>query len=442
MATVSFFLKNKNSKNATPIFLIFQFNYFEIINGKKKFKFLKYSTGEKILPKYWNPKTHLARATDNFPQHAEMNTRLKSIAAIIEDEHRKLLNDGIQPNLDLLRNGLNKRLGKKVEVKTHVDLFSFIDQLIKNSKSGNRLTEDGKKISPNTVKSYITTYNHLKKFQKVYKIKIDFDTINLDFYDDFVGNFIKNNYAVNSIGKNIKNLKVFMRESADKKLHANFEFQNKRFKKISEETDSIYLKDSEIEKIYSLDLSDNPSMEKTRDLFVIGCYTGLRFGDYNKLVPENIKSNEKGSFLSVPTQKTDERVVIPLKWIVVEIFEKYQGMPPKSFTNQGLNLDLKDIGKLAEINEKVSINITKGGMRVNNVHKKFELITTHTARRSFATNMYLAGIPSISIMKITGHKTEKAFMRYIKISQEDNAMKLIDHPYFSKQKPANLQVVE
>lgn len=104
MASAKFFLKSQTNINPTLIFLIFHFNYFEIINGKKKFEILKVSTGEKILPKYWNPKTHLAGATDNFPQHAEMNTRLKSIAAIIEDEHRKLLNDGIQQNPDLLRN--------------------------------------------------------------------------------------------------------------------------------------------------------------------------------------------------------------------------------------------------------------------------------------------------------------------------------------------------
>ena len=96
-----------------------------------------------------------------------------------------------------------------------------------------------------------------------------------------------------------------------------------------------------------------------------------------------------------------------------------------------MNDYLKEIGKLAEINEPVQISITRGGKTAKEMFKKYELITTHTARRSFATNAYLMDIPSISIMKITGHKTEKSFMKYIRISQEENANKLINHPFFN-----------
>ena len=85
---------------------------------------------------------------------------------------------------------------------------------------------------------------------------------------------------------------------------------------------------------------------------------------------------------------------------------------------------------MAEINDLVEVVKTKGGLRISETKPKFQLITTHVARRSFATNLYLAGIPSISIMKITGHRTERSFLKYIKISQEENAQKLMEHPYF------------
>ena len=85
----------------------------------------------------------------------------------------------------------------------------------------------------------------------------------------------------------------------------------------------------------------------------------------------------------------------------------------------------------AKIKDTVKTAITKGGKTENSINEKFELITTHTARRSFATNAYLMDVPSISIMKITGHKTESSFMKYIRISQEDNANKLISHPFFN-----------
>jgi integrase len=91
-----------------------------------------------------------------------------------------------------------------------------------------------------------------------------------------------------------------------------------------------------------------------------------------------------------------------------------------------MNSYLKEIGELVGIDEKTTRTFTKGGLKASQLYKKFELITTHTARRSFATNLYKAGFPSLSIMKITGHKTETSFMKYIKISHEENANKLLE----------------
>lgn len=123
--------------------------------------------------------------------------------------------------------------------------------------------------------------------------------------------------------------------------------------------------------------------------------------------------------------------MIPLKAQVKEILTKYKGVPPEANSNQKMNEYLKELGELAEIDEEILITQTKGGKRVTETFKKWELITTHTARRSFASNAYLMGVPTISIMKITGHRTEKSFLKYIKISQEDNANKLVNHPFFT-----------
>ena len=96
-----------------------------------------------------------------------------------------------------------------------------------------------------------------------------------------------------------------------------------------------------------------------------------------------------------------------------------------------MNKYVKELGEIAGIDETLRIATTRGGKTENENFSKFDLITTHTARRSFATNAYLMDIPSISIMKITGHTTERSFMKYIRISQEDNANKLVNHPFFN-----------
>ena len=196
-----------------------------------------------------------------------------------------------------------------------------------------------------------------------------------------------------------------------------------------DESHNIYLSEEEIKRIYDLDVRDNSRMEQIRDLFIVGCYTGLRFSDLTQLNIESI--NQQKKVIKVKTQKTQELVIIPIKGMVATIIEKYKGHLPKLIDNQRMNYCLKELGVKAGINESFERVATKGGQRTREVFKKHELITVHTARRSFATNAYLQNVPSISIMKITGHRTERSFLKYIKISQEDNANKLINHPFFS-----------
>lgn len=137
-----------------------------------------------------------------------------------------------------------------------------------------------------------------------------------------------------------------------------------------------------------------------------------------------------GTQLKVKTEKTGEFVVIPLHRLVKEIVDKYDNQLPRVISNQKMNEYIKVVAKLAQLDDRISVIITKGGTKQTEVLEKHKLVTVHTARRSFATNMYLMDIPPISIMKITGHRSERAFLLYIKISQEENATKLLNHPFF------------
>jgi len=206
-------------------------------------------------------------------------------------------------------------------------------------------------------------------------------------------------------------------------LTNNMQFKHKKFTVQEEETDAIYLTEHEISTLYKIDLSKNKKLERVRDLFVFGCYVGLRYSDYSTIKPDNIIKIAGEDFIKLITTKTKELVIIPCNPIVLEILQKYKdnyNSLPRAYSNQKFNDYIKEVCELAELKET-------GRLSTDAKKPLFECVTSHTARRSFATNLYLDGYPTIEIMKITGHKTEKSFMKYIKVSKLDAAKRLSAH---------------
>jgi integrase len=410
MAKAKFILKEPSAKTDTLIYLNYNYQY-------NRFK---YSTGEKINPKFWNKNDQRVKASKNFPEHPEFNARLDKIENGINNAFRKLLNDGIQPNNKNLKEALENEISDYLLKPKKTTLFEFIEDYIEESMV---------KKSVGTVKVYNTTFKYLKDYSERRK-KLDFENITLEFYSNYISHLsLEYNLASNTIGKHIKTIKSFMNEATDRGLNNNLDFRKRKFKTIREEADTVYLNIDELKRIEKLDLSASPRLDKVRDLFLIGCYTGLRFSDFIEIKPENITSNN--SLIEVRTRKTSQRITIPLHKTVRTILMKYKNELPKAYTNQTMNDYLKEVVSLAGIKEQIETSITKGGKIERTVLPKYKLISTHTARRSFATNLYLAEVPTISIMKITGHKTEQSFLKYIRVTQKENADKLLTHPFFN-----------
>ena len=197
----------------------------------------------------------------------------------------------------------------------------------------------------------------------------------------------------------------------------------KNFKVVEEETDAIYLTETELSMIYGLGLSDDKELEEIRDIFLVGCFTGLRYSDLSSLNSEHIDlANE---IINIKQRKVHKAVVIPMIDYVPEILKKYDYDLPK-VSSYKFNERVKELGQKIKLNQKVEIVRKKGNSRVTSVHKKHELISSHTCRRSFCTNMYLAGFPAEELMKISGHKSPAAFMRYIKVDNMQAANRLKD----------------
>ena len=419
-------------QKTTNVIMFVNFGYSENTPKGKKYMPLKYATGEKITPCYWNDKpTYRAKQTTKF-DYLNFNTRIENLENAAKKAYREMRNAEETITPDTLRERLDHELEEKETQSEATENFNeYIDRFITDMEAGKRLTEKGEIYKLGTLKNFKGFQTQFNLFQKESKRKLNFENITIDFYDEFTTYFNQKNYSPNTIGRHIKNLKTIMRAAREEGLHTNFEIDRKKFKTLKTEVKNVYLTESEVRAIAALDLSDRRTYDETRDIFMVGCYTAQRFSDYSRIGKEHIRKLDNGSqVIDITQTKTGERVIIPIRPELLAILEKYDYKLPKTY-EQKVNSRIKEVARKAEITESVQFEATKGGLRISTTKPKCDLIKTHTARRTACTNMYLAGIPTIDIMKISGHKTEREFLNYIKVSKEETAQNLANHPYFS-----------
>ena len=266
-------------------------------------------------------------------------------------------------------------------------------------------------------------------FEKKNKKVLTFKNVDIDFYNSFVKFLTNLGLSQNTIGTRIKILKTIIRNADERNIDVSKDYLKKSFSKPHEETEKVYLNEKELNAIYRL--NDLPKyLDSVRDTFLIGCYTGLRYSDLSRLTKDNITTDNTIQ-IKVEKSKVGQIIDIPIHPHVRQIFEKYDYNLPAKISNQKYNDYIKLVVKHAEIEEHITREQRIKGMMVTITTPKHDLITSHTARRSFATNAFLADVPVLAIMKITGHKTESSFMKYIKMSSKDNAMKLQSHKFFN-----------
>jgi site-specific recombinase XerD len=330
------------------------------------------------------------------------------------------------------KKGLSKeQLIEKIESylrppKTEKTLFEYIEQFIHEAETGYRLIDGVKRYAVRSIQRYRSTQKLLTDFSATYSRNLDFQTIDLTFYKDFSSYMVTvKDYAPETMGKHITALKTFLREATEEGINQNLDYQKKTFKvasKSNEESVNIALNEDELLEMYNLDLSANQRLERVRDLFIIGANTGLRFSDFTDIKPENIKEDKQGAFIEIMQFKTKRKVVIPINATVKTILQKYNNVLPEAVSNQKFNDYIKEVAQLCESLQGLEfLAYVKGGKNIEENVERWKMISSHTARRSFATNAYERGTPVLSIMAITSHSTEKAFMAYIKTSKRKQA---------------------
>lgn len=381
----------------------------------------------KVLSKYWDHQNMKIRQRAVFANKEEIQNHLDDLTTYIHDQAIEYRRKRKTLTLKVVKKIYDSFAEKEKETDP-IKLFDFIDQFIEESKTRPNY-KTGKPLSKDTIKGYTRTKNTLKNFEKSF-YKIDFDSIGLEFYYDFLKWCEDQGFAKNYIGNHIKMIKIFMRAAMEAKATDNEAFKGKKFVVPSEEAENIYLNSEELGRIWNVDLSHDKRMDRARDLFLIGAYTGLRVSDYNDLSKQNIKEINGVRMLNVATKKTDKKVSIPLHPVIESILLKYNGDTPPRMPDQKINVYIKQVGEMVGLDEIESQTQTVGGKKVTKNKPKYTLIKTHTARRSFCTNAYLAKIPTIDIMAISGHTTEKSFIKYIKVTDEERAVKMGGHSFF------------
>lgn len=413
MANITFKLRVPKSPSPQIIYLVYRFGR----NDK-----LAYSTGLKVLPAHWNNEKMRVRNIVEALGKDAINNRLNELNAVTATYIVEVKAKGKQLTKELLKKFLDDYTNNQLS-DSEKTLHRFVVAYLERNK--NRINPNtGKLISYKVKREHERTYELLTEFEekKNKGVKFDFEDITLDFYADFTAYLQSLGLSVNTIGHKIQTLKAWLNEATEKGLNKSQQYKSHRFKAISEETENIYLSNKELETLYKTDLP-NERLTRVRDLFLIGAFTGLRFSDFTNITAENIRFNT----LSIEQQKTGKRVSIPLHPIVLGIWKKYNEQLPSVISNQKFNEYIKEACKLAGIDNPEQKSITKGGLRMKKTYKKYELVSSHTARRSFATNLYLSGFPTLSIMQITGHRTESAFMKYIKVTANQHATLLRQH---------------
>ena len=364
----------------------------------------------------------------------EQQNKIENLKKIIAD----LFNDTDKINLppDWLKIEVDKfSFPEKYITKTpqsvSVTLFQFIAHFIENASS-RKDKKTGRQLGSNIIQNYKATEKHLKEFAKTLRKK-DFEFSELDqkFYDKFVSylqshkkTVIKNgkpkivdeHFTQNTVGKHIRVLKIMLNDAQTNGI-CDIPNMQSVFYVFSEETDTIYLNEDELQQLKDTDFSETPHLDRVRDWFLLLAWTGCRFSDLSKIT----KTDIKGGFITFRQQKTNNKVTIPLHPVVIEILEKYDYDLPTEISNQRFNEYIKTVCEKAELKSHETTTRTVGGKLVTETFEKWELVTSHTGRRSFCTNMYKRGLPTLMIMSVSGHKTEKAFLKYIKVKQEEHA---------------------
>lgn len=431
MATVNFLYRSTKNNAPLNIRLLFRNNNKDIVLGARSeltiYSHSELAANSKLSAKHYWEELHSkkkVRDIDLSNKQIEVQGKLNTLENHILQMFEQANSDDVANNKNWLKTIIKNFYNpKKENDQIPLDLVSFFDYYILHKSN---------ELSIGRIKTLTVTKNKLIKFQIQTNSTIKISSINDSFKNDFIKYSNEKQYSVNTQHKDLKIIKTVCRYA--KYLGLETHHQMEMIKLPSETVKSIYLNFEELENLKGLNI-EQEYLENARDWLLISCYTGQRVSDFMRFNKTQIR-NENGSELIEFTQKKTSKIMtVPLHPEVLKILAKRNGEFPRATSAQKYNEYIKTICESAEIKEKCNgkkrVSITEDGVKptkndyrdVSGEFEKWELVTSHIGRRSFATNFY-GKIPTSHLIYITGHSTESMFLKYIGKSNKDMALEI------------------
>ncbi len=406
------------------------------------------STGYKIAPAKWDAAKQQARrgcSNATGVTYAVINSVLAKIAEHFAAYENECISTDSRPNVDNLKNEFAKHFGRKSTAKETaartLTLFDYLDIFTAEMGEANQWT-DGTREKFAALKNHFAGYKPDLSFA-------DFDEKGLNAFVAYLRDTkqMKNT----TIGKQLGFIKWFLRWATGKGYNIQTAYQTFTPKLKTAPKKVVFLDWQELMRVYNYKIPENGTkvelsdtdgnkytkiihdaagIAKTRDIFCFCCFTSLRYSDATNLK----KADINGDNLTITTIKTADTITIELNKYALSILAKYADSPDLKgyalppITNQRMNIYIKDLCELCGINQPITQTYYKGSQRIDETAPKFELIGTHTGRRTFICNALMLGIPAEIVMKWTGHSDYKAMKPYIDVTNaaKAKAMKLFD----------------
>ena len=426
----------------------------EISSIKYRFDYLGkrfvYGTGQTIIPQLWDKETQrptgnkklLDQYQKDYPQVKtelkNINQRLENITAAtltffsLKEQQKaavefKALKEYLDSEFKPKKRKQTETPQTAIETPQAPLIKDLIYDYIKGMYSGKKKTKKKTNYDNETIKAYLSFKKMWDELESYFDTHYVVTDISIDFETELHEYFDEKEYAPNYKGKLIKMLKCIIHDFLELEYENIYKAKKTGIETVLSEIDLLYIEkqldriikpnskpinialdENELLSLFELDLSDKPHLDRARDIFLTGCYTGLRYSDYSRIKPEHINNK----YIQILPIKTKDNVNIQLRPELSKILTKWNYTIP-SMTSQELGRYIKEIGYKANITKDIQIIENIKNKEIITNKPKNQMITSHTARRSFATNMFYDGMNPIDIMKITGHKKLDTFQKYI-----------------------------